>query len=179
MIRPTLLALLLVLGPATAAAQAISALRNHRVDGPIEWEADRSELLGREDTALFIGNVRVLQGDLELTSDRLYVFYKLRPGEDDPDVERLDATGSVVVTSPSETARGDWGVYDIPNRIITLGGNVVVARGDTRLAGERLEIDLESGVTRLDARTEDDSRGRVRGRFTLPQGETGPDGGGR
>lgn len=178
MFRPILLAPLLALGAATASAQAISALRDHQVDGPIEWGADRSELLGREDTALFIGNVEVVQGDLRLTSDRLYVFYKLRPGEDDPDVERLDATGSVVVTSPSETARGDWGVYDIPNRIITLGGNVVVARGDTRLAGERLEIDLASGVTRLDARTEEDGRGRVRGRFTLPRGEAKPDDGG-
>lgn len=178
MIRAILLALLLALPPVTAMAQAISALRNHQVDGPIEWEADRSELLGREDTALFIGNVRVVQGELELTSDRLYVFYKLRPGEDDPDVERLDATGSVVVTSPSETARGDWGVYDIPQRIITLGGNVVVTRGDTRLAGERLEIDLESGVTRLDARTAEDQSGRVRGRFTVPRGEGKPDDGG-
>ncbi|MFQ5346449.1 MAG: LptA/OstA family protein [Rhodothalassiaceae bacterium] len=155
------------------AAQAISALRAHDVDQPIEWEADRSELLGREDTALFIGHVKVTQGTLVLRADRLYVFYKLLPDSRDPEVERLDATGHVVIESPSESVTADWGVYDIVNRIITLGGVVTLRRGETELTGKRLEIDLRNGVTKLDANGVGGEAGRVRGRFAVPKKESG------
>lgn len=161
-------ALAALLAPA-ALAQTISALRAHDVDQPIEWEADRSELLGREDTALFIGHVKVTQGTLVLRADRLYVFYKLPPGAREPEVERLDATGHVRIESPSEQVSADWGVYDIVNRIITLGGVVSVRRGETELHGKRLEIDLRSGVTKLDAGGSGGAGERVRGRFAVPQ----------
>ncbi len=178
-LRAALLVCAVGTGPAsTAAAQTISALRAHDVNQPIEWEADRSELLGREDTALFIGHVKVTQGSLVLRADRLYVFYKLPPGGDDPDVERLDATGHVRIESPSERVSADWGVYDIVNRIITLGGVVSVRRGETELHGKRLEIDLRSGVTKLDAGGPGAAGGRVRGRFAVPRqsGSEGKDG---
>ncbi len=181
-IRPVPAALLAcamgaLLAPA-AAAQTISALRAHDVDQPIEWEADRSELLGREDTALFIGHVKVTQGALVLRADRLYVFYKLPPGGTDPEVERLDATGHVRIESPSEKVSADWGVYDIVNRIITLGGVVSVRRGETELHGKRLEIDLRSGITKLDAGGAEGAGGRVRGRFAVPRKSEPEDGNG-
>ncbi|GER01988.1 hypothetical protein JCM17845_26110 [Iodidimonas gelatinilytica] len=153
----------------TALAQSISALKDHDIDQAIEWEAQRSELLGRDDVALFMGNVRVKQGALELHSDRLHVFYTIAQGQTDPNVERLDVTGNVEIVSPSERALSQWAVYDIPKRIITLGGGVVLTRGDTRLAGDRLEIDLVSGVTKLDGEDMDGEGARVRGRFVLPE----------
>jgi len=155
-------------------AQGLSALKDHNIDAPIEWEADRSEVLGREDVAVLIGDVHVTQGDMELFSKRLHVFYSLPEGASDPEVQRLDATENVRLETPSETARASWGVYDVGERLITLGGGVTLNRGDSRLAGERLEIDLESGVTKLDGKpTGPDEQGRVRGRFVLPERDDG------
>lgn len=169
------LATALSLAGGPAATQSISALKNHDISQPIEWEADRSELLGREDVALFIGHVVVTQGGLSMRSDRLHVFYSLPEGSSDPVVERLDATGSVLLRSESETASADWGVYDVSGRIITLGGSVELVRGDTRLSGERLAIDLVSGVTRLDGDPAEGEEGRIRGRFVLPPANSSPD----
>jgi len=184
MVRPiaavcTMLAALLG-AASTGSAQGLSALKEHDVDQPIVWEANRSEVMGREDAAMLIGDVHVRQGDLELFSDRLHVFYRLAEAATDPVLERLDATGNVRLQSPSETAHSDWGVYDITERLITLGGGVRLTRGDSRLDGERLEIDLESGVTKLDGRPTATSEGRVRGRFVLPErdGNGEPDDGG-
>lgn len=152
-----------------ALAQSLSALKNHDIDQPIEWEAERSELLGREDVALFIGDVHVVQGTLELFSDRLHVFYSIVEGQTDPNVERLDVTGNVTIVSLSEHVSAQWAVYDIPKRLITLGGGVKLSRGDTRLEGDRLEIDLVSGVTKLDGEATGREGARVRGRFILPE----------
>jgi len=173
-----ILALAACLGGAVTGAQAqgLSALKDHDIDGAITWEADRSELLGREDVAILIGNVHVRQGDMELFSDRLHVFYELPEGARDPKVQRLDATDNVRLESPSETARAAWGVYDVGERLITLGGGVNLVRGDSQLDGERLEIDLESGVTKLDGRRSGaEQEERVRGRFVLPENGEGDD----
>jgi len=151
-----------------AQAQGLSALKAHDINQPVEIEADHSELFGRDDAALFIGNVHVEQGSLELFSDRLHVFYSLPEGATNPEIHRLDATGNVRLVSPSESAGSDWGVYDVTEQLITLGGNVILTRGESRLEGERLEIDLETGVTKLDGKTTQGQGGRVRGRFVLP-----------
>lgn len=163
-----------------ARAQGLSALKEHDINQPVDIEADRSELFGRDDAALYIGNVHVAQGQLDLFSERLHVFYSLPEGAANPEVHRLDATGNVRLESPSENASSDWGVYDVTERLITLGGNVVLTRGDSRLEGERLEIDLETGVAKLDGKTTENRSGRVRGRFVLPEKndeDPGDDGG--
>lgn len=172
---PLLLALLTIAGP--AAGQTISALKEHDINQPIKWSAERSEILGREDLALLIGNARVEQGDLLLTSDRLHIFYVLGETAGNPDVQRLDATGNVVLKSPSETATAAWGVYDIANRLITLGGGVRLERAGSNLNGERLEIDLRNGVAKIDGGSVDSGGGRVEGQFELPRdGDGGEDG---
>ncbi len=86
----------------------------------------------------------------------------------------LDLTrisGGVVVRSPSETARGDFGIYDLNRRLITLIGAVRLERGDSRISGGRMTIDLDSGRAVVDGgpRGVGESGGRVTGRFTVPQ----------
>ena len=39
--------------------------------------------------------------------------------------------GGVTVKSPSETARGDFGIYDLDRKLITLIGDVQLDRGRT------------------------------------------------
>ncbi len=74
-----LLGLVLTLGLAAPAA-AQGALGGFRTDPdkPIEVEADSLEVQDAEHTATFIGNVRVVQGDIRMKSDRLTVYYQSR-----------------------------------------------------------------------------------------------------
>jgi lipopolysaccharide export system protein LptA len=149
-------------------SQPISALRGHDSDAPVDVSADRLELQERSDRAVFAGKVKVTQANLTLSTERLTVAYATAGGVE---IRRLDAAGGVVVQSPSETARGDFGIYDLEKRLITLVGNVQLQREQSRIAGSRLVIDLNSGRAVIDGGGAGigQSGGRVTGHFTVPK----------
>ena len=67
------------------------------------------------------------QSDLTLHSARLTVAYA--GGAGGTQIQRLDASGGVTVTSPSERATGNFAIYDLNRRLITMLGNVTLMRG--------------------------------------------------
>lgn len=159
---------LLAIGAAAPAQQPVSALRGHDSNAPVDVAADRIEVQDRADRAVFAGNVRVRQAALSLDAERLTVAYSSSGGIQ---IRRLDASGGVTVRSPSETARGNFGVYDLDRRLITLVGAVELERGGSRINGSRLVIDLATGRAVIDGGPPGvgQSGGRVTGRFTVPQ----------
>lgn len=164
-------ALTVMWGPWGAAAMAQEGRLAHDVSQPIEFSADRLEIEEKGNTATFDGRVEAVQGDLRLTADRVKVFFKSSdaPAEARSDrrssVSRIDAMGHVVLASGDETARGDWGIYDVDRRIITLGGKVVLIRGDTVIEGNRLELDLDLGRSKIETVPAVGEQQRVRGTF--------------
>jgi len=179
MIRSTALILLAlaavpitVLSLATpAAAQGIttSALRGMDSRSPIDVDADRIDVLDKQNQAIFSGNVRVRQGNLTLEADRIKIAYS-RPVKGDPVIQRLDADGNVRLATPSERASARFGIYDVERRVLTLIGNVQLTQGTTKASGNRLTIDLASGRSTLDGRTSSGQPGsRVTGRFAVPE----------
>jgi len=170
--KPILIAAALataVLGAGLAQAQnGVSALKGHDSRAPIDVDAARLEAQDRADRAIFSGNVVVRQGTLTLRTARLTLAYANTNGID---INRIDASGGVVITSPSETARGDFAVYDLNSRLITMVGNVRLERNGSFLNGGRLTLDLDTGRAVMDGglRGVGQSGGRVTGRFTVPQ----------
>ena len=152
----------------TVAPGPVSALRGHNSNAPVDVAADRIEVQERADRAMFAGNVHVTQGELTLDTSRLTVAYSSGGGIQ---IRRLDASGGVTVKSPSEVARGNFGVYDLDRKLITLIGDVRLDRGESRINGSRLVIDLTTGRAVIDggAPGVGSSGGRVTGRFTVPQ----------
>jgi lipopolysaccharide export system protein LptA len=148
--------------------EPISALKGHNSDAPVDVSADRIEVQDRADRAIFAGNVKVRQAELTLDTERLTVAYSSGGGVQ---IRRLDAAGGVVVTSPSEKASGEFGIYDLDRKLITLIGNVRLTRGPNQVAGSRLVIDLDSGRAVIDGGPPgvNQSGGRVTGRFTVPK----------
>ena len=148
--------------------QPASALKGHDSNAPIDVAADRIEVQDRADRAIFAGNVHVKQDDLTLDTERLTVAYTSTGGVQ---IQRLDASGGVVVKSPSETARGDFGIYDLDRKLITLIGGVRLNRADSQVVGSRLVIDLNSGraVIAGGGPGIGQSGGRVTGHFTVPK----------
>jgi lipopolysaccharide export system protein LptA len=169
--RPILLVALAALsgaGIAQPQGGSISALKGHNSKAPIDLSADRAEAQDRADRAIFAGNVIVKQGELTLRTARLTLAYASTDGID---INRIDASGGVTVTSPSETARGDFAVYDLQDGLITMVGNVRLDRAGSFLSGGRLTIDLDTGRAVMDGglRGVNQGGGRVTGRFTVPQ----------
>jgi lipopolysaccharide export system protein LptA len=153
---------------AAMAAEPVSALKGHDSNQPVDVSAQRIEVQDLADRASFAGNVHVTQADLSHDAARLTVAYSSTGGIQ---IQRLDASGGVVVKSPSETARGNFGIYDLDRKLITLVGDVRLDRGDSHVMGSRLVIDLNSGRAVIDggAPGVGQSGGRVTGRFTVPQ----------
>jgi lipopolysaccharide export system protein LptA len=156
------------LGTAALAQEPVSALKGHNSNAPVDVAADRIEVQDRTDRAIFAGNVRVKQEELTLETARLTINYSNSGGIE---IDRLDAAGGVTVRSPSETATGSFGVYDLDRKLITLLGNVQLNRGGSQVNGNRLVIDLNTGRAVIDGGPAGvgQSGGRVTGRFTVPQ----------
>ena len=151
--------------------QPISALKGHNSNAPVDVSADRIEVQDRADRAVFVGNVHAVQQDLSLDTPRLTVAYSGGSGGNNVQIHRLDAAGGVVVKSPSETAKGDIGIYDLDRKLITLLGNVQLDRENNQVNGQRLVIDLDSGRAVVDGGPPgvNSSGGRVTGHFTVPK----------
>ena len=152
--------------------QPVSALKGHNSNAPVDVTADRIEVQDRADRAIFAGNVHVTQAELTLQTPRLTVAYSGgQGGGSSVQIRRLDAAGGVIVKSPSETASGDFGIYDLDRKLITLIGTVQLSRQNDRVSGARLVIDLDSGRAVVDGGPPgvNQSGGRVTGHFTVPQ----------
>lgn len=164
-------ALALAAAPAALGQGAGSALKGHDTDAPVDVAADRIEVQDRADRAIFSGNVEVRQGNLRLSTERLTVAYASAGGIE---INRLEATGGVLLRSPSETARSRFAIYDLDRRLVTMLGDVTLMRGQSQVHGGRLVLDLDTGRAVLDggapgAPGTADSGGRVTGRFDVPQ----------
>jgi lipopolysaccharide export system protein LptA len=141
-------------------------------DEPVKIRAAALELREKDKMATFTGDVYVLQGDTEMRCKQLVVFYEqetqtqtvktvkaAEPGPGgDRQIRRIEAKGNVVVSQKDQNATGDAATFNMRENTVTLVGNVVVTRGADVLRGQRLVVDLTSGVSKMD-------QGRVEGLF--------------
>ena len=153
------LVLLALLAAVPAWAQQQPALPGGSPDQPIEIDADSLEVQQANQVAIFRGNVDAVQGSIRLQADELRVYYRGDGGAGsgaaagtaamDGNIVRIDAIGRVQVASPTETAQADLGIYDVPQRTITMQGNVVLTRGGNVLRGRELVMDMATGRSRI------------------------------
>ncbi len=166
-------------GSAAIPVPGLGQSLNHDKAKPIEISADSLEVAQEQQIATFQGNVDAVQGDLVLSAETLKVHYAgknstagLAAGTGGA-INRIVASGDVILSSPDETAEGDTGIYNVATQLITLTGDVVLTRGDNVLRGERLELDLTTGKSRMVGTTGAEgaedvalSSGRVKALFT-------------
>jgi lipopolysaccharide export system protein LptA len=132
---------------------------------PVQIEAGSLEVRDRDQVATFSGAVNVTQGDTNMKANSLVVFYErdeagnggtnmkaAKPGPDGAQqIKRLEAKGSVKVTQKDQVATGEQGIFDMRTNTVTLTGSVVVSKGKNVMRGERLVVNLETGVSTIDA----------------------------
>ncbi len=153
-------------------------------DQPIQIEAASLEMRDKKKEATFSGDVKVVQGDTTMKSKSLVVFYDggnaapagtaapaksaakapikaAAPGPGgSSSIRRLEARGNVVVTQKDQVVTGETAVFDTRSNLITMSGGVVLTQAKNVLKGDRLMVDMTTGVSRV----ESDS-GRVQGLF--------------
>lgn len=89
---------------------------------------------------------------------------KSAPNNPGQRIRKLEASGGVIVTSKDQKATGDFGIFDMPTNTATLIGNVVVTQGPNVIRGEKLVVDLTTGLSRVEAGGKD-GPARVQGVF--------------
>lgn len=110
-------------------------------DDSLEYWEDRQMVVAR-------GNAVVVQEGRRLRADLLTGHFEQTP-EGERKLVRVEAAGDVRLSTESEFARGDKGTYDLETEIATLEGSVKITRGENQLNGERAEVNLQTGISRL------------------------------
>jgi lipopolysaccharide export system protein LptA len=139
-------------------------------DQPVKIQAATLEVREKDKMATFSGDVHVFNGDTELKCKSLIVFYEedpkqpgMKAAEPGPggekSIKRIEAKGGVTVVQKEQNAFGENAIFNMRENVVTLTGNVVVTTGKDVLRGQRLVVDLTSGVSRMD-------QGRVEGLFS-------------
>jgi lipopolysaccharide export system protein LptA len=174
-------------GPGSNVPNAMQGFSQNR-DQPIQIEAASLEMRDKKKEATFAGDVKVVQGDTTMTSKTLVVFYDsttpppanskaaktapmqaATPGPGgSSSIRRLEAKGSVVVTQKDQIVTGETAIFDTKENLITMLGGVILTQGKNVLRGDKLKVDMTTGVSRV----ESDS-GRVQGIFQS-SGQGGP-----
>ncbi|MEO9902555.1 LptA/OstA family protein [Nisaea sp.] len=129
---------------------------------------DSLEYWDKRQIAVARGNAEAKKDDRTIRADTLIARFE----EDAAGTlvaKRMDAVGNVVITTAEEVARGDEGIYNVDSETAILQGNVRITRGDNQLNGERAEVNLKTGISKLLAGSKGD-RQRVRGLFNPKSG---------
>lgn len=145
------LPLWLMLSAPAGAQGATVAFGGIRADAtlPVEVTSDELTVNQTDATAIFTGNVVVIQGDLRLTAATVRVEYAK---DDTSKVDRILASGGVVMTSPTEAAEGRDALYTVASGEVVMTGDVLLTQGGSTIAGQKLVVDLATGKGRMDGR---------------------------
>ena len=165
------------------ALQGFSQNRNE----PVKIDAATLEVRDKQKVATFGGNVKLVQGDTTLTCKTLVVFYDqdaesgtmktatpVAPGGGKQSIRRLEAKGDVIVVQKDQKATGDNGVFDMKSNTVTLIGGVTISQGPQVIQGDRLVVNLTTGVSRVECDNSPNRQCRVRA--LLNPGAGKPDG---
>ena len=176
-------------GAVSGVPNAMQGFSQNR-DQPIQIEAASLEMRDKKKEATFAGNVKVVQGDTTMTSKILVVFYDSGPSAPatppaanakaakttpipaatpgpggSSSIRRLEAKGNVVVTQKDQVVTGETAIFDTRANLMTMTGGVVLTQCKNVLRGDRLKVDMTTGVSRV----ESDS-GKVQGLFNSQGG---------
>jgi lipopolysaccharide export system protein LptA len=174
-------AALLLTAACLAAPLPALAQQRHDTAAPISFDAGHIELQDKSNRAILSGRVAVKQAEMTLNAERVTVAYTGQVVDGSPQVSRMDASGGVVVTRPDQAARGQYAIYDLNSRVITMLGAVTLTQGTNTVRGGRMTINLDTGRAVVDGAAVgggaagtgggavQSSGGRVSGTFSVPK----------
>jgi len=155
---------------------------------PIKIDADKLDVLDKENKAIFSGNVVAVQGETTVRCTVMTVLYEGRGGPggrgatpapaaspapapaaagaagapgNDSSIKRILCKGPVTVVSKTQAASSDNAEFDRANNLVIMTGNVALNDGPNITRGEKLTYNTTTGV----ANVETGKGGRVQGLF--------------
>lgn len=153
---------------------------------PIKIDADKLDVLDKENRAVFTGNVVAVQGETTVRCSIMTVFYEGRGGQqggaaaaraapaaaaapgqsNDSSIKKIECKGPVTVVSKTQAATSDNAVFDRERNVVIMTGNVALNDGPNITRGERLVYNTVTGVANVES-----NKGRVQGFFVPNSGD--------
>ena len=153
---------------------------------PIKIDADKLDVLDKENKAIFSGNVVAVQGETTVRCTVMTVLYEGRGGPggtagrpatpapaaapnpapaaaaggqtSDSSIKRILCKGPVTVVSKTQAATSDNAEFDRARNLVIMTGNVALNDGPNVTRGQKLVYDTVTGVANVEG-------GRVQGLF--------------
>jgi len=128
-------------------------------DGAIHITSDKLISDNKAGYAEFIGNVKAIQDDTVITSDRLKIFFKKNIANKGPlsvneeSIHKIVAKGTVEIKFDNKVATAQQAVYNTETKVLVLSGNnsKIISEKDS-ISGEKItfyrtdgRINVESG----------------------------------
>lgn len=149
---PRILALIgvLIFAGAASAQQFDVAFGGLKQDTrqPVEITADSLSLNQSDGTAVFKGNVLIVQGGMRITAPEVLVVYN----QETSGIARLEATGRVLVVKDKDAAEADRADYSIDDGTIVMTGDVLLTQGSNTLNSNKMTVNLETGSAEMQGR---------------------------
>lgn len=144
---PLFLAAALAVSPALAEGTNVS-FGGLKADTrlPVEVTAENLTVNQADGTATFSGDVLVKQGEMRLQAAEIRVEYGDTTGE----INRLHASGRVLLVNVTDAAEADTAVYTIASGEVVMTGNVLMTQGQAAIKGQTLFINLKTGTGRME-----------------------------
>lgn len=118
---------------------------------PVEVTAETLDVNQADGSARFIGDVVIIQGVMRLSANDVLVIYK-QDETGKTGVERLEASGNVILVNGPDAAEADKAEYTIDSGTVVMTGNVLLSQSTGTLTSNRLVVDLTTGTASLSGR---------------------------
>lgn len=111
--------------------------------------------------AEFSGNVKVIQGDTTITSDRLRIFYNEIPGDNkksadvEKAIQKIIAQGHVKIKFEDKIAETEEAVYTTKDKIFVLSGdNSKITTAGNSISGSKITLYRTDGRIKIESSKE-------------------------
>jgi len=121
----------------TAGADVITA------DGQLEFWDERKLAVAR-------GGAEAVRADKHIRADVLTAHF-VTNNAGKSELGRLEAFDNVVITTAAEQVFAERAAYNVPTGLARLTGSVKIKRGDNEINGCSADIDLNTGISRMNS----------------------------
>ncbi|MCV6587148.1 MAG: lipopolysaccharide transport periplasmic protein LptA [Marinibacterium sp.] len=113
---------------------------------PVEVTSKTLDVDQTGGTALFTGDVVVIQGPMKLNADKVLATYDTAASE----IREIEATGNVIMVNGPDKAEADHALYTLASGVVVLTDNVFLTRTANVITGDFATIYLDSGTAEVE-----------------------------
>jgi lipopolysaccharide transport protein LptA len=114
-------------------------------EGELRIASERLQILSRQHQAIWSGKVKAERGPAKISGQKLVAHYGAKQ-----EVERLVATGGVVVEEGDRWARGERADFDNGSGVLVVTGNPQARQGPNQMRGKKVTFTLGDERVRVD-----------------------------